>query len=65
MFTIKNYRKEGGVSCALHEAHDHSQFEVKGPMGKGLMPSAKGHHVAFGAGTGVLCFVDLVAMIIR
>ena len=32
-------------------------------MGHGLKPNAKGVHVAFAAGTGVLCFTDLVASI--
>ena len=32
-------------------------------MGHGLMPKSGGIHVAFAAGTGALCFVDLVAKI--
>jgi len=32
-------------------------------MGYGLRPKPDGVHIAFAAGTGVLCFVDLVAMI--
>ena len=63
MFTIKNYNQEGGVSKKVHEQAD--TFTVKGPMGKGLMPQQSGLHVAFAAGTGALCFVDLVAWIIR
>ena len=34
-------------------------------MGFGLQMKAKGHHVVFAAGTGVLCFVDLVAELCR
>ena len=34
-------------------------------MGFGLQMKAKGHHVVFAAGTGVLCFVDLVAELSR
>jgi hypothetical protein len=30
-------------------------------MGKGLAPSSSGIHLAFAAGTGNLCFVDLMA----
>ena len=30
-------------------------------MGKSLMAKPKGTHVVFAAGTGVLCYVDLVA----
>lgn len=32
-------------------------------MGKGLAPESKGIHLAFAAGTGNLCFVDMVAHI--
>jgi hypothetical protein len=63
MFTIKNYNQEGGVSKKIHEQTD--TFTVKGPMGKGLMPQQSGLHVAFAAGTGALCFVDLVAWLTR
>ena len=34
-------------------------------MGKGLALKKFGTHVAFTAGTGVLVFVDLVALIVR
>ena len=34
-------------------------------MGLGLLPKASGHHLVFAAGTGVLCFVDLVAELSR
>ena len=66
MFTIKNYNQHGGVSMKIHD-NDQSmhEFTVKGPMGKGLMPASEGQHAAFAAGTGVLCFVDLVALMIR
>ena len=47
----------------IHNAND--RFEVKGPMGFGLRPKASGHHMVFAAGTGVLCFVDLVAELAR
>jgi len=30
-------------------------------MGYGLRPKVQGNHIVFAAGTGVLCFVDLVA----
>ena len=49
--------------------HDEDQadrvFEVKGPMGHGLRVKPTGVHVAFAAGTGALCFVDLVAWLIQ
>lgn len=34
-------------------------------MGHGLRLQSKGVHVAFAAGTGALCFVDLVAFLIQ
>lgn len=54
---VKNYGQPKGVSTALHSE---GNYEVMGPMGKGLMVNRKGVHVAFAAGTGVLVFVDLV-----
>jgi hypothetical protein len=41
------------------------QFTLKGLNGKGLGISAKGTHVAFVGGTGVLVFLDLVALLLR
>ena len=62
MLTIKNYDR--GLSKRVHNALDHTRFEIKGPIGKGLEVSRTGVHIAFAAGTGALCFVDLVATII-
>lgn len=58
--TVKNYGAPNGVATALN---NNMTYEVKGPMGKGLMVKPEGVHVAFAAGTGVLVFVDLVAML--
>ena len=63
MFTIKNYGR--GLSGLVHTAMDDRRFEVKGPLGKGLRVQPTGVHIAFAAGTGVLCFVDLVAALIQ
>ena len=63
MFTIKNYGR--GVSGKVHTVLDDRRFEVKGPIGKGLKVQPTGVHIAFAAGTGVLCFVDLVAALIQ
>lgn len=49
----------------MHTALDDRRFELKGPLGKGLRVKDTGVHIAFAAGTGVLCFVDLVAAITR
>ena len=62
-FCIKNYNQPKGLSMKIHQAA--ARFEVKGPMGFGLRPKAQGHHLVFAAGTGVLCFVDLVAELAR
>ena len=62
-FCIKNYQKPKGLSTMIFNAQN--RFEVKGPMGFGLQTKAKGHHLVFAAGTGVLCFVDLVAELCR
>ena len=34
-------------------------------MGKGLMVKPSGVHIAFAGGTGILCFVDLIAHMIQ
>ena len=62
-FCIKNYQHPKGLSTKIHNAI--GNFEVKGPLGFGLLPKNTGHHLAFAAGTGVLCFVDLVAELCR
>jgi hypothetical protein len=59
MFVIKNYNQPTGLSYRINQANE--QFEVKGPMGKSLNVQTTGLHIAFGAGTGVLPFMDLVA----
>jgi hypothetical protein len=40
-------------------------YEVKGLLGKGLGLKKEGTHVAFVGGTGVLVFMDLIALILR
>lgn len=41
--------------------HTGETFELKGPLGRGLRVQKNGIHIVFAGGTGVLCFVDLVA----
>ena len=60
IFTIKNYQQAKGLSFRFFSDQEHN-FEVSGPFGKGLIQKEEGTHIAFAAGTGVLCFVDLVA----
>ena len=64
IMTIKNYNLPKGLSHNIHTS-EKAQFEIKGPMGKGLDIQSKGTHIAFTAGTGCLVFVDLVAHLIR
>lgn len=40
-------------------------YNIKGPMGKGILLKTEGLHVAFAAGTGVLTFMDTVAFAAR
>lgn len=49
----------------LHEAEPHQTISFKSIMGKGLNLKKDGTYVAFVAGTGVLTFIDLVAILIR
>ena len=63
-FTIKNYNQILGLSSTFYNNYyGNKQFEVAGPFGKGLGPDSEGIHVAFAAGTGVLTFMDLVALV--
>jgi Cytochrome b5-like Heme/Steroid binding domain len=63
VFTIKNYKQVKGLSYKFFENDQRAEYQMKGPMGKGLAPSARGIHIAFAAGTGALCFVDIMAHI--
>lgn len=60
-FTIKNYKQTGGLSFRFFETDQRAEYQMKGPMGKGLAPAISGTHLAFAAGTGNLCFVDMMA----
>ena len=57
-FTVKNY--ERGMSATFFNDAQ-TVYNIKGPIGKGFLVEPKGLHVAFGAGTGVLTFMDTVA----
>lgn len=74
--TIKNYLKPKGLSTKIGaigetikgdketpvQAAVNDTFVVKGPCGQGLrIDKTGGAHVVFAAGTGVLCFLDIVA----
>lgn len=58
---------KGGLSKRIsdEEFNGTLNYEIKGPMGKGLDLQRDGVHLAFTAGTGILPFLDLVAFLIR
>lgn len=71
--TIKGYPKMGShtpfVSTRVHNSQNTADekgagFVMTGPTGKGLSIQSSGVHIAFAAGTGVLVYLDLVAMLI-
>lgn len=65
-FCIKNYENPFGLSTLIHSQPQVDRlYDIKGPMGHGLQLQRKGIHVAFAAGTGALCFVDLVAYLLK
>ena len=66
-FCIKDYRNPKGLSSQIHAANqgNNTHYEIKGPMGHGLKAKPSGRHFVFAAGTGILCFVDLVASMIH
>jgi NAD(P)H-flavin reductase len=64
-FTIKNYKQPTGLSTRFYGGRNPGEeFEVMGPMGKGLSVQSEGIHIAFAGGTGTLTFIDLVAHLI-
>ena len=65
IFTAKNYDIVGGLSRILHTANDTERYQMKALLGKGLNLQSEGVHVAFTGGTGVLVFMDLVALLLR
>lgn len=60
---VKNYKVVGGLSEVMHRSLIGDEFTVRGIMGKSLGLAKHGNHVVFVAGTGVLVFLDLVALI--
>ena len=64
ILTIKNYNIANGFSKDIGD-NEQMSLKIKGPMGKGLMLQSEGTHIAFAAGTGVLVYVDLVALLLK
>lgn len=61
VFTIKNYKTQCGLSKVVHEQSQfNKEYLVQGPYGKGLLVQQTGQYIVFAAGTGVLCYLDLV-----
>ena len=65
-FTIKNYKQEMGMSKKFFAGMQTPySYLISGPYGKGLGIENSGVHIAFAAGTGVLTFMDTVALIAK
>jgi len=54
-----------GLSSKFYADND-GLFGLTGPLGKGLglLPTSKGVHIAFSAGTGILPFVDMISKLL-
>jgi hypothetical protein len=67
--TLKAYwGVKGALSCRLFESDekkDGATYMMKGPLGKSLGVKRSGQHLAFGAGTGAITFMDLSAYVAR
>ena len=66
--TIKNYQQ--GLSSRLASFNPGPKklptfYKFSGPLGKSLNVDPNGVNVAYSAGTGVMAFLDLVAIIVR
>jgi hypothetical protein len=55
---------KNGISTSFFGDDTH-EYQIHGPIGKGLGIKPSGTHIAFSAGTGLLVFVDLVAYLIK
>lgn len=66
---VKRYDFPNAFSNYLHKGSiEQDDLTVKGPLGLGLcLPDSEldGTYIAFSAGTGVYCFLDFVAVVIR
>ena len=59
---VKEYPPHGRMSTHIHSLDPNDSLTITGPLGPGLLltPELTGHFIGFGAGTGVLPFLDLV-----
>lgn len=59
---VKEYAPHGKMSTLIHRLEPGDALTFTGPMGPGLIltPTLQGHFCAFGAGTGIMPFIDLV-----
>lgn len=65
-FTIKNYNQPKGVSFRPYDGPGMlAEFELQGPVGRGLDPNMNSTNIAFAAGTGTITFMDVVAALAR
>ena len=61
--SYKIQNRSDSLKDAISGDQPNNEFLLKGPIGKGLMCESTGNYVIFAAGTGVLCFLDLIAML--
>lgn len=65
--SCKDYYTKKGVATQLNRVvlkNQEKPWYVKGPLGMGLSVDPDGHNVVFAGGTGILCFLDLIAFMI-
>lgn len=64
--TLKDYKTIRGVASQLNnqELKAGDDWYVKGPLGMGIDVNTDGHNIIFAGGTGILVFLDIVAMMV-
>jgi hypothetical protein len=64
--TLKDYKTVRGVASQLNdqELKTGDDWYVKGPIGMGIDVNTDGHNLIFAGGTGILVFLDIVAMMV-
>lgn len=65
-FTCKDYKTVRGVASQINdqELKAGDDWYVKGPIGMGIDVNTDGHNIIFAGGTGILVFLDIVAMMV-
>mmetsp|Transcript_25617 Transcript_25617/g.19375 ORF Transcript_25617/g.19375 Transcript_25617/m.19375 type:complete len:222 (-) Transcript_25617:37-702(-) len=63
--TIKTYNTPTGLATTFHLQDPSLEFNIFGPLSKGLAMKDTGTHMFFAAGTGVLTFLDAAGYLAR